>query len=177
MKIYLIAAAAAATVASPAFAQTDEGSFQGAHVEGVVGYDKLDVNTPGTKNPDGVVYGVAGGYDLQTGNVVYGIEGEATDSSAKIRQPGFAADAERDLYVGGRIGYASGKALIYGKVGYTNARIDSNLGATNGDGLRVGAGVEYKLGGNLFAKGEYRYSNYEGGVSRNQVVGGIGFRF
>jgi outer membrane immunogenic protein len=33
------------------------------------------------------------------------------------------------------------------------------------------------LGTNSFAKAEYRYSNYEQGVERHQVMGGFGFRF
>ena len=43
--------------------------------------------------------------------------------------------------------------------------------------LRVGAGVEQQLGTNLYAKAEYRYSNYEAGIERHQVLGGVGFRF
>jgi outer membrane immunogenic protein len=37
--------------------------------------------------------------------------------------------------------------------------------------------VEHALGSRAFVKAEYRYSNYEAGLSRNQVVGGIGLRF
>jgi outer membrane immunogenic protein len=51
------------------------------------------------------------------------------------------------------------------------------VGNANADGIRAGAGLEYALGQNLFVKAEYRYSNYEAGVERNQVVGGFGFRF
>ena len=45
------------------------------------------------------------------------------------------------------------------------------------DGVRVGAGVEHQLTSRAFVKAEYRYSNYEQGVSRNQVVAGVGLRF
>jgi len=38
-------------------------------------------------------------------------------------------------------------------------------------------GGEYGLTRNTFLKAEYRYSNYEQGFSRNQVVGGFGVRF
>lgn len=47
----------------------------------------------------------------------------------------------------------------------------------NGDDIRVGAGLEYKPGGNMFLKGEYRYSNYEGDVERHQIIGGLSLRF
>ena len=54
---------------------------------------------------------------------------------------------------------------------------DETPGSDNGGGWRVGAGAEFALSRNTFVKAEYRYSNYEGSLSRNQVVGGFGFRF
>jgi outer membrane immunogenic protein len=56
------------------------------------------------------------------------------------------------------------------------SEIDEALSG-NGDGLRLGAGIEFALGRGAYAKTEYRYSNYEGGVTRNQVITGLGFRF
>lgn len=50
-------------------------------------------------------------------------------------------------------------------------------------------GLEHRLGGNFFAKAEYRYSNYQDyrvsdgvesaslGFDRHQAVGGLGVRF
>ena len=82
-------------------------------------------------------------------------------------------------------------ALGYLKAGYTNAQVDVryDLGNTRVsddaklDGLRLGAGLEYRLAGQTFIKGEYRYSNYsrvEGfdtDVDRHQVLAGLGLRF
>ena len=79
--------------------------------------------------------------------------------------------------------------LVYGKAGYSNARVglDYEDGTSsdaldfdegeNLDGIRVGAGLEFALGPNSYAKTEYRYSNYEQGFDRHQVVAGFGFRF
>lgn len=108
----------------------------------------------------------------------------------------------RDLYIGGRLGFrATPRTLVYGKAGYTNARLDltASDGTTetgnhyNLDGYRVGAGVEEAIGRNTYAKVEYRYSNYgtarleypsganTGNFSvdtdRHQVVVGVGVRF
>jgi len=169
MKFKYILAVPALLIAAPAVAQ-DDAAFTGLHAEAVVGYDALDLGLPGVNNPDGVLYGVNLGYDVAvSGGVIAGIEAELADSTAER----FGVDAERDIYVGGRIGASLGSALVYAKAGYTNFR----LGGANGDGFRAGAGVEYALGGNLFLKGEYRYSNYEADVSRNQVVAGLGIRF
>lgn len=178
MKKIALALAALTAAATPAFAQDEAAPFNGAHVSAVVGYDKLDLNTSGVDNPDGVTYGVNFGYDLQSGNVLFGIEGEVTESSAELKVGNtVVASASRDLYAGGRLGYVFGNTAVYGKVGYTNARIESTVGNENGDGVRLGGGVEHKFGQNLFGKVEYRYSNYEGDVTRHQAVAGLGVRF
>lgn len=178
MKKFALALATMTAVATPAFAQDEAPTYSGAHVSGVVGYDKLNLDTAGVENPDGLIFGVNLGYDLQRGKAVFGIEAEATESTAEIKAGNtIAVSASRDLYVGGRVGFVAGGTLIYGKAGYTNARVETLAGGDNGDGFRVGAGVERRFGEHLFGKVEYRYSNYEAGVSRHQAVAGLGVRF
>ena len=196
MRKYLLAAllaGAAGATAAPAFAQ-DATPFSGVRVEGVVGYDTTDVEGD---NASGVAYGVGVGYDFQAGGVVLGVEGEASDSTldecvtgVNVAGDELCASAGRDLYAGGRIGYAvSPNVLVYGKAGYTNARIrldyeDGTAGTaldfSNGenlDGVRVGGGLEFAIGPNSYLKAEYRYSNYEQGFDRHQALAGFGFRF
>ncbi len=192
MKTYLIAALAATTLAGPALAQ-DAAPFTGFRVEALAGYDKLKGNG-GSR--DGITYGGAAGYDFQLGSAVAGIEGEYLDSDTKGCEGSFVvagdsicANGKRDRYVGGRAGVAATpNTLVYAKAGYTNAKVGvnytdpatpaNNVSASDElDGVRVGAGVEQKLGTNLYAKAEYRYSNYEAGIERHQVLGGVGFRF
>ncbi len=193
MRKYLLAALCAGTLATPAFAQ-DQGNLSGFRVEGLVGYDRPSI---ADENADGVLYGMGVGYDFQSGNAVFGIEAEATDSTANERVAGFALPGDelrvragRDLYVGGRAGaVVGGGTLLYAKAGYTNARVrvdyeDGTAGTindftdrTNLDGVRAGAGAQFAIGTNAYLKTEYRYSNYQDGVDRHQVVGGFGFRF
>jgi outer membrane immunogenic protein len=193
MRKYLLAALCAGTLATPAFAQ-DQGNLSGFRVEGLVGYDRPSI---ADENADGVLYGMGVGYDFQSGNAVFGIEAEATDSTANERVAGFALPGDelrvragRDLYVGGRIGgIVGGRTLLYAKAGYTNARVrvdyeDGTAGTINDftdrsnlDGVRAGAGAQFAIGTNAYLKTEYRYSNYQDGVDRHQVVGGFGFRF
>lgn len=169
---YLIAVPAM-MIAAPAMAQ-EAPAFTGGHAEAIVGYDTIDFGVPGVSNGDGVVYGVNLGYDFALGGAVAGVEAELTDSSVEK----FTLDAKRDIYVGARVGAPMGAALLYAKAGYTNLRLGApGVGSANADGFRLGAGVEYALSGNLFLKGEYRYSNYENDISRHQVVGGLGIRF
>jgi outer membrane immunogenic protein len=183
------ATAAVVAIAAPASAQ-QSAPFTGARVEGLVGWDRLQ---NGGHNDD-VMYGIAGGYDMQMGGALVGIEGEASDSNNKTCVgAGTAIDsrtcakAARDLYIGGRVGkVVGGRTLLYAKAGYTNARVkltDDNgsdritLAHSDLDGVRVGAGAEYAIGPNSFIKAEYRYSNYEQGFERHQAVAGFGFRF
>jgi outer membrane immunogenic protein len=178
MKTVIFAAAAAALLsAAPAFAQDD--SFVGPRAEVIAGYDAVKTNSNGYGTPDGFLYGIALGYDLSVGGAVVGLEAELADSTTKYNFTGGSIDASRDIYVGARAGVPLGDiALAYVKAGYTNARFEANgYGSEKLDGLRLGAGLEYKLSTNLFVKGEYRYSNYEQDVVRHQVVGGLGIRF
>ena len=170
MKRFAVAAVAAIALATPALAQ-DEATFTGFRVEGLIGYDV--VSNPAVNDQDGLLYGVGVGYDFNAGPVVLGVEADITDSTTKFGP----LVSDRDLYVGARVGTVVGKSLLYAKAGYTNARLELGSDGENLDGIRLGAGVEYALGGNMFLKGEYRYSNYEFDFSRHQVVGGFGFRF
>jgi outer membrane immunogenic protein len=181
-----------AFVASPALAQ-DAASFSGPRVEGVVGWDRPKA---GGEHQDGVAGGVGAGYDFRSGGAVFGVEGEATLSTAKdcthdvlVTGDKLCAKAKRDLYVGGRVGtIVATKTLLYAKAGYSNARFgaeykDGGTGAANSstasnlDGIRVGGGVEHELSGRSYVKAEYRYSNYEKGAERHQLLAGVGVRF
>ncbi|MDB5663252.1 MAG: porin family protein [Sphingomonas bacterium] len=185
----LLATVAAMATAAPALAQ-ESAPFTGARVEGIVGWDRLQDRG----HNDDVMYGVSGGYDMQMGSALVGIEAEAADSNNKTcfgaqtaADPRVCAKAARDLYVGGRVGtVVGGRTLLYAKAGYTNARVkltsddgtnQVTLARDNLNGARVGAGAEYAVGPNSFVKAEYRYSNYEQGLERHQLVGGFGFRF
>ena len=191
MRKYILAALAAGTLATPAFAQDAAADLGGFRLEGLVGYETTDIEDEGS---DGLTYGVGIGFDGQSGNMVFGIEAEAMESQidecvsdAIAVGDVLCASGGRDLYVGGRIGAAVGSnSLVYLKGGYTNARIDldydpavGNTVTTNEDldGARVGGGVQFGLGTSLYAKAEYRYSNYEQGFDKHQGLIGLGFRF
>jgi outer membrane immunogenic protein len=176
----LASAAATPVLAQDADPTSSPAAFNGFHVEAIGGWDRLQADH---SHDDGALYGVGAGYDLRRGNLVFGVEGEASDSTQKESFAGVTERAKRDLYAGGRIGaVVGGNNLIYAKAGYTNARyaLDGTGAGTfahgNLDGVRVGAGVEHDMG-HAFVKAEYRYSNYEQGVSRNQAVAGVGLRF
>ena len=191
--------AAAFIAATPAAAQ-ENGSqnnpspWQGFRVEGLAGYDSARIQD---NNDGGFVYGVGVGYDFQTGRAVLGIEAEASDSTNSgctrdfiFINDAYCATAQRELSVGLRAGIlVSSRILLYAKAGYTNARFsvdydDGTPAGTNNfssnqnfDGIRVGGGAEFRVGGNAFVRLEGRYSNYKFGGDRGQVVTAFGFRF
>lgn len=168
------ALALTAAAATPAFAQdTSAGTFNGPRVEAEGGWDHAGSDGYGRS---GFVYGGAIGYDKQMSQIVIGADAEITGSTVKDRQTGL--EAGRDLYVGGRAGFVLGNStLLYGKVGYTNARLTDGDFGRDADGYRLGAGIE-KSYGRYFGKIEYRYSRYEHyDLNRDQVVAGVGVRF
>ncbi len=216
MRNLILATLAATTVLAVPAAAQDAGPFTGPRAGVILGYDALrpgdtqDSLIRGDQGSDGFLYGGDLGYDVAFNGLVVGVEGEITGSTGRVtndpRDPndfGFGrVKAGRDLYIGGRIGVlAAPTTLIYGKVGYTNARLDLTRDDTrtetgrnfNLDGFRLGAGVEQSLTPRTYAKLEYRYSNYSdarlnypNGAStgtfgvdtdRHQVAAGVGFRF
>lgn len=179
--LFAIGAASAALLsASPAMAQT-AAAVAGPRVEAVVGYDR--VKALGEKD-GGALFGIGAGYDFAVGPAVsLGADVEATESTQKEGDEDIAqVKAGRDLYAGGRVTFAvSPGANLYLKGGYTNARFKATDGidtvSENFDGFRVGAGGQLTLTGKAYVGAEYRYSNYEQGLSRNQVALTVGTRF
>ncbi|HEX8645016.1 MAG TPA: outer membrane beta-barrel protein [Allosphingosinicella sp.] len=188
-----VSAAALSAFAAPAYAQP-----AGIRVEAIAGFDSIRAsrnripNLPdNTTGSQGVVFGVAAGFDIPLGTSAgFGIDVEATESNNDLSVVAGTTTTEirigRDLYAGGRITVlASDSGNLYFKGGYTNLRINerATTGAVvvtdNGsvDGLRGGVGAQLNIGANAFFSAEYRYSNYEGDFTRHQGVAGIGFRF
>ena len=212
----LLVAGSMLAAATPAMAQDSE-NFDGFRLEALAGYDvtqagsSVDTEGENDESIEGVSYGIGAGYDFDAGGVVLGLEAEYTGSTAEVEVnegdvEAFGignVSAGRDLYLGARVGVkANDDLLVYAKGGYTNATFDiRTVGGDveyradiDTDGFRVGAGLEYAMSNNTFAKVEYRYSNYSSAeidyegdapdvdlgeidLDRHQVMAGFGFRF
>jgi outer membrane immunogenic protein len=195
LRYCLAAALAAAGLASPVFAQDAapvDKAATGLRVEAIAGYEEASFDS--VRNGSGLLYGVGIGYDIAAGRFRFGLEAEASDSTARdctvFGGNEVCSRAGRDLYAGARVGgMISDNVLLYGKVGYTNFRHSTRFtppGATaplvlhpEPDGLRLGAGTEIGIGSRTFVKAEYRFSNYEASQSydKHQGVVGFGLRF
>jgi outer membrane immunogenic protein len=195
MKKFLPAAAAFLVLAAPAFAADIPartytkapvytapqavynwtGFYVGGHLGGAF---------PGDNNLQSsdarFLGGVQGGFDYQfANNWVLGAEAQYSwlpgNSGGGLVFPGgtvVTSNTDQLGSVTGRLGYAFGPALLYGKGGYA-WRGNNNLGVSVGgapvafttdanrrDGYTVGAGVEYLFAPNWSAKGEYQYYNF-----------------
>lgn len=182
MKIYLAAAIAAATLIAPVAANAQ------AYVQAQVGLDAVDVDG---YSDEGVAFGVAAGYQAPIGgNLFAGIEAGIDDSTTKYCETyGEAREclkSGRDLSVVARVGTnltPTGQLYVLG--GYTNARLkatyrDADFSDSDGvnlDGFRLGAGFRHTFSTNMFAKIEYRYSDYEYDVSRHNAILAVGMNF
>jgi outer membrane immunogenic protein len=179
--LYATAATAALLGSTPALAQDAPAAPTGPRVEAIVGYDR--VKALGEKD-GGALFGIGAGYDFAVGPAVsLGADIEASESTQKEGDKDIAeVKAGRDLYAGGRVTLAvSPTANLYLKGGYTNARFKATDGvgtfSQNFDGFRLGAGGQMTLTGKAYVGAEYRYSNYEDGLARNQVALTVGTRF
>lgn len=220
-KITSLAAASLMALATPAMAQTaDEVPFSGVRVGAEVGYDHLrsgsSENVDNTRDLkqsiDGVTYGGVVGYDFPAGDTLrIGAEASYSGSTAgsdfnNSRPLVFNlgnVKADREIYVGGRVGFVTNPStMLYVKGGYTNQRfsVTGSNGTVNlnqkldTDGWRLGAGAEFAVSRNAYIGAEYRYSNYTRGevdfqgatpdssrfkldTDRHQLVATAGVRF
>jgi outer membrane immunogenic protein len=160
------------------------------------GYEstKADDGVAATPNSmDGLRVGAAIGYDMAVGKtVIVGIEaggGYAVSGAASARSgtTSFRLTSGRDLDASLRIGVrATPATLVYAKGGYANSEFRlrtttaGNAATTLSEkesGWRIGAGVEHAFGSHVYAKAEYRYTNYGDDVTRHQGLLGLGYRF
>lgn len=197
MKKFATAAAAAALFVVPAAANAQ--AF--VQVEG--GLDVVSVE--GESEAD-IGYGASVGYDMPlSGGMFVGVQATYADSATKscvrdVFETGDKAclEAGRDVAALVRLGTAVGQqGKLYVMGGYANARaevsysgdsidaVGDSFGVDIGgvkahsdlDGFRLGAGYEHALNEKFFVKAEYRYSNYEMGVSRHNGVIALGAKF
>lgn len=159
MKKTMIAAAVAlaAFTAAPATAN----DFTGVRVEATAGIDSV-VN--GFDRTD-VTYGATVGVDAEVyKNVIVGV---AATADNVFDRSNIGASA--------RVGYVvNNRALVYVNAGYENWK-QANSGSK--DGLRVGGGLDYRVTGPVYVGTEYRYSDFNGGAGKHQVLAKVGFHF
>lgn len=114
-------------------------------------------------------YGGFAGYNIQSGSMVYGIEGAY--SSGGLAPVGFANESH--TYFGdikGRVGYAFDNILVYGFAGWSLSEFDNVVDEPKSmSGMNFGADVDVLLGESLFVGAEYMSRNLSGDGNTSQV--------
>jgi len=178
------------------------GFYAGVHV----GYGWGDTELSGSPTDlevDGFFGGGQIGYNIQSGNFVFGLEADIAASGADGDLdvvPGSAVlstDVNWQATVRGRVGYAFDNVLPYVTGGFAalDAESDLDVAGTTYEfsetytGWTVGAGVELGFGDNLSAKIEYLYADFgeesftspfgtvDTDVSSHTVKAGLNYRF
>ncbi|RIK88735.1 MAG: porin family protein [Hyphomicrobiales bacterium] len=173
------------------------GPYAGLHLGygfGGSAHDKTNNNDVGTK---GWLGGAFGGFNMQNGQFVYGAEADVNYSGVDGSNAGLDARSRFDGSLRARAGVAvNDDVLVYGTAGVAaeRLRVTDTLAAQSDTnmmlGYTVGAGTDVKLTDDVFARAEYRYSDYGSetfdlpGVgnpsidsSNHRVTLGIGIKF
>jgi outer membrane immunogenic protein len=154
-------------------------SWAGPYLGGNIGYEWGSVGTNGAKS-SGFSGGVQGGYNWQSGAVVFGLEADIQASGANDR---FAAWKFSNPWFGsvrGRVGYALNNVMFYGTGGLAFGELRATtFGLSESHttaGWTAGVGGEMGFAPNWSAKVEYLYVDLS---NTNFVVTGAsnGYRF
>jgi outer membrane immunogenic protein len=172
-------------VTAPIFTWT--GLYVGAQIGAGWTTDKVSDYTTGgvflgsgKVDSSSVVGGLHAGYNMQTGAIVYGLEGDIelsglSKTSNALYSPagvlyagvyGYSTKIDWQGSIRGRLGYAAGPALFYvtGGVAFANVKTAYNPGGYSTSdtkaGWTLGGGVEYAFAPNWTARIEYRYTDY-----------------
>lgn len=187
----------------PAPAALSEPSYiwSGPYAGGFVGYSgsDFDQDTGPDYDGDGFIGGVFAGYNLQTDQLVYGLEADigysGLDAGGFDAATGAPVTADSNAFgsLRARVGVAFDPFLFFatGGVAVANKELGAN-GAQDDNthfGYTLGAGVETRVTDNIAARLEYRYSDFEtkdyelGGVTtstgfdENSVRAGLALKF
>ena len=180
-------------------------NWAGAYLGIQGGYGALDgtFNTAGfvplDGDFDGGLFGGFVGYNYQFhNNMVVGLEGdlernwndESLDSALGTVDGGTTWQGSARI----RVGYALDRALIYAAGGWAASRAEASVVGVGSDeqtfnGFTVGAGVDYAITQNIFARIDYRYNDFgkkdfnfggtsvNGELKQNTVKVGLGVKF
>lgn len=155
------------------------------------GFSGKTQNSLTDQKTDGFVGGLFGGYNWQSDNFVYGVEGDIGYSGIKGEDRGVKSKGGVEGSLRARLGYAvTPEILLYGTAGgaardvkLENATDSSSKGML---GWTAGVGTDIMLTDNVFGRVEYRYTDFgsksiagfgDTKVKDNRVTFGIGMKF
>ena len=169
------------------------GLYAGLHAGGA--FDRFDGATA-RKSRNEILLGGQVGYNLQLGNMVFGMESDLSMNGfgkGSRRGGGTSADMRYLGTLKARAGVAFDRVLVYGTGGLAYGGFKATDGLVSKSkrklGYVVGAGAEYGITDNLSAKLEYNYVSLgkesfqlgsgrtKIGVTEHLVKAGLNYRF
>ena len=138
---------------------------------------------------DGFIGDVFGGWQGQSGQFVYGVEGDIGYNGMEGDEGGVEVEHGLEGSLRARLGYAAtDNVLLYATGGGAASRLEASIpGASESEtalGWTAGAGADVKLTEKSFARIEYRYTDlsadFDGGdvdTTSNRVMLGFGMQF
>jgi outer membrane immunogenic protein len=173
---FMAEAADLAVKAPPRAPAPLEFSWAGWYIGGTAGYGEMGLRTPegdASAKHSGVVGGLHAGRNWESGNIVYGIEGDigATAIAGHIASTGSSTSTSFSSHLTatlrGRLGIAFNRNLLYatGGASYLHGRIhtdDNNSETTRHNiwGYVVGGGWEHAYNNSLILRVEGLYHGY-----------------
>ncbi|HEY0124293.1 MAG TPA: outer membrane protein [Rhizobium sp.] len=140
------------------------------------------------KDIDNGSFGAHAGYNLQHGNIVYGIENDFNYNFGDNKESSLEWDASGRA----RVGYALDRTLFFatGGVAAAGGKADVPAVGKKDDiliGWTAGGGVEHAFTDNILVRGEYRYSDFgtkdfgsgigDFGATQHKVLFGASYKF
>lgn len=169
-------------------------SGQYVGIDGGAGWLDGKLSVPGASASDdfngGLVGGFAG-YNVQFDRVVVGVEGNVERNFNENNYSGVKVGTDISGAVRARVGYAIDPAVVvYGAAGWTGTKGSIKAPGVGKEtetfnGYTVGAGVDYALTDDVFARAEYRFNDYgsknvdgvEFDLDQSVVKFGLGAKF
>ncbi|WP_137132905.1 outer membrane protein [Rhizobium sp. FY34] len=149
------------------------GNWSGFYLGGTASHDWGTVKKGGDASADGWGGGVYGGYNMQSGKIVYGAEADLGYNDQKGTANGVTGEEKLNGSVRARLGYDLNPFMVYGTAGLAvgDHEVSSAAGSDSKTtaGYTVGAGVETFVTNNITARVEYRYTDYQ---DKNYNLGG-----
>lgn len=152
--------------AAPAAEYTEPATkdWSGAYVGGTASWHHGEADATGGNTSAGFGGGLYGGYNVQSGQMVYGGEADVNYAGNDAHSSGRSVTQGVNGSVRGRVGVDLNPVLLYGTAGVAlgNAKLRTAAGADDKTlvGWTAGAGAETFVTDNVTARVEYRYTDY-----------------
>lgn len=181
-------------VYEPLLVRSTSYNWSGVYLGAMLGYTWAEYNHEalGDIDDDGYVVGGYTGFNIQSGSLVFGIEGDFASVDLDETSGGTRVETDMIGNVRGRVGYAFDRILAYGTGGVAFANVTVGDGAVSDDnwhsGYTVGAGLEAAMTDHVLARVEYLYSDFgeetynltadtDVDLTSHTIRAGLGYKF